>query len=61
MVNQKITGWCLLALGLVLLTVSGRLDLLVLALPLSLILLGLWMMRCTAKASRKRENVELAR
>ena len=58
MVNQKTTGWCLVALGLVLLMVSGRLDLLVLVLPLSLIVLGLWMLRCTA---RKRGNVELAR
>ena len=52
--NQKTTGWCLVALGLVLLMVSGRLDLLVLVLPLSLILLGLWMLRCTA---RKKELV----
>ena len=49
MVSQKTVGWCLIALGLVLLTVSGRLDLLVVVLPVCVVLWALWTLRCAAR------------
>ena len=52
MANQKMAGWCLVALGLVLLTVSGRLDLFTVVPALCLTLLAVSMLRC---AARKKE------
>ncbi len=46
--SREIAAWCLIALGLVLLTVSGRLDLLLVALPVCFALWALWTLRCAA-------------
>jgi hypothetical protein len=63
MVKQSVTGWVLVALSLVLLLVSGRLELLAVLLPLS-ILMGYGILRFSrdrTRSTRKPNHLITAR